>query len=123
MAAAAAETAAARAEGARVALETELSTVKQREKEKARSAQNSLAVPWAGFGNGRASSALGSVVCRWDVNDMSIRRALLAGNSNAPLMHPPSAAVILYGSIQGHAHHDSKQTKQIWMASGDQHNV
>jgi hypothetical protein len=43
MAAAAAETAAARAEGARVALETELSTVKQREKEKVRPAQNSLA--------------------------------------------------------------------------------
>ena len=36
MAAAAAETAAARAEGARVALETELGTVKQREKEKVR---------------------------------------------------------------------------------------
>ncbi len=36
MAAAAAETAAARAEGARVALETELATIKQREKEKVR---------------------------------------------------------------------------------------
>ena len=46
MAAAAAEVAAARAEGARVALETELSTVKQREKEKVVCTQLAWLHPW-----------------------------------------------------------------------------